>query len=197
MFKKKAKDPQLLAALQRGGTEEDWALKQVYQQHKAAILQFVLKNGGTTGEAKDLFQDAVIDFYENVKARKFKGESTIGTYLYAIARFKWLNRLKRKKTERKVIDTQAFQEVQVSFETDYLKQEQQQQVLQLFDQLGSSCKDLLTYAIYYHYSIPELMEQLAYNSEQVVRNQKYRCLKKLKQLLKEQPDLLRILKSRP
>ena len=41
----------------------------------------------------------------------------------------------------------------------------------------------------------EIVEQGDYSSEQIARNKKYKCLKKLKELIAEKPQLIQILKS--
>ena len=194
MNKNKSNDIHLIENLLTKGAKEERALGIIYKNNKSLIEQLVLKNAGTKEEAKDVFQDSLIDFYENVQAGKFKGESTISTYLYSIARFKWLNRLKRKKTETRIIDTQDYTGLGESFEEDFIEKEKEEQLMSLFDQLGTSCKDLLIHSIYYNYSMTEIVAKLKFNSEQVARNQKYRCLKKLKELLKNKPDLLHFLK---
>lgn len=194
MFNRRPTDRQLITNLRAGGKGEERALGQIYHQHKGMVVQLILKNGGSEEQAKDIFQEAVIDLYENVRAERFRGESAISSYLYAIARNKWFNRLKRKKVERRIIDTQSLQPPSEPIEVAMLAEEKKAQVMALFDQLGPACKELLIYAIYYYYSIPDIQKKLNYNSEQVVRNQKYRCLKKLKEMIKEQPELIRFLK---
>lgn len=188
-------DKQLVKQLLGKGPGLDQALHTIYTTYRNLVEQLILKNDGSIEEAKDVFQDTVIDFYENVRNGKFKGQSAISTYLYSIARFKWLNRLKRKKTETRIIDTQQTTDIEWSFEEEYLEQEKKNEIMKLFNALGASCKDLLTHTIYHNYSMAEAAKKLNYNSEQVVRNQKYRCMKKLKELLLQNPDLLQILKA--
>lgn len=187
-------DSQLLADLRKSGGAEEQALSIIYRNNKSLVEKLILKNGGSKEEAKDVFQDAVIDFYENVQEGKFRGQSTISSYLYSIARFKWLNRLKRRKTETRIIDTQQHEIFEESFEMNYIEKENESQVFEIFEQLGTSCKELLIYTMYYSYSMADVISKLKFNSEQVARNQKYRCLKKLKEKLKQQPDLLNFLK---
>ena len=194
MNKNNLKDSHLIENLLTGGAAEEQALGIIYRNNKRLIEQLILKNSGAKEEAKDIFQEAVIDFYENVQAGKFKGESAISSYLYSIARFKWLNRLKRKKTEARIIDTQDHSDLRDSLEEDFIEKETKEQFMNLFDQAGGSCKELLIYTIYYNYSMADIVEKLSFNSEQVARNQKYRCLKKLKELLRSQPELLHFLK---
>ncbi len=196
MAKAISSEQEMTKRLRLGGQDAEQALAEIYQSNRAVILQLVLKNGGTSTEAKDVFQEAIIRLFENVQAGKFKGESTLSTYLYSIARFVWLNRLKRYKVEQKIKDTLKVNPVVSPFLDELLDAEEEQQVFALFDHLGPQCKSLLIASIYYQYSIEEIRAQLDYNSNQVVRNQKYRCLNKLRTLLKAQPHLLSFLSSK-
>lgn len=186
-------DALLIEKLLSSYAEEEEALSLIYKKNRPIIRKLVLKNGGTKEAAKDVFQEAIIYFYENVKAGKFRGASSISSYLYSIAKFIWLNRLKRLQIERKFIDTNHFKETQGSFLIELMEKEQQTQLFELFDQLGTSCKELLIDSLYYNYPMKDLVEKFNYENEQIVRNKKYRCLKRLKEMLKEQPQLLQLL----
>ncbi len=194
MKKASLSDTSLLEKLRAGGTAETEALALIYRRERPMVLHFVQKNGGNLAQAKDVFQEAVIRLYENVKARKFRGESSISVYLYAIARFYWLNQLKRQKIERRIIDTQIFNDQDTLAISDFLDRETEAQLFELFSELGKDCQSILIKVYYEQLSMEDIREHLQYSSAQVVRNQKYRCLQRLKKLLSDRPDLLKLLK---
>ena len=179
--------------IRKGGVAENAALKEVYLANRSLILTFINKNNGSEAEAKDVFQESIIAFFENVKAGKFKGDSSISSYLYSIARFNWLNRLKRKKVEKRIIDTQEPDDKVDSHVAVLIEKEKEQQVLQVFNQVGKTCEKVLLYSIYYNYSMKDIMANTNLSNEQVVRNRKYLCLKKLKELIKKEPTMLAFL----
>ena len=62
----------------------------------------------------------------------------------------------------------------------------EQQLLQkYFGTLGKKCQELLTLFYYRGFTIQEIMEAGGYNSENVVKSQKSRCMKTLKERINE------------
>ena len=176
--------------------ERDKALKIIYETNKDKVCSYILKNYGTVEEAKDVYQETIIAFYENVKDKKFKGESTISTYLYSIAKFKWLNQLKKK-------GVMAAHHEKLKPESEFYKsplaniidKEQKDLVVEILAQLGSNCKNLLIESIYHNKSMKEIVEEGNFSNEQIARNKKYKCMKRLKELLTEKPQLVKILRA--
>lgn len=191
----KYSDIEIIEGIKTGGIQEERFLKFLYQKNKTAVIDLILKNKGSLEEAKDVYQDAIVALYENIKASKYRGESAIGSYLYSIARFIWLNRLKRKSIEQKVLDIQRPTEVQMSHLNKILEKEQEQKIIAIFQSLGEQCKEVLVYSIYYEYSMKEIFEKMDYKNEQVVRNKKSKCMKQLKKMIELQPEILKLLKS--
>ena len=188
-MKSRLTDQAIVAGILEGGRAEERALQDLYVANRAGILAFIKKNQGEEAEAKDVLQDAIVACYDNIKTGKFKGQSTIRSYLYSIARFIWLNRLKRKQREIQLLEQESIVDIQEDHLSVLLEGEKEQQVRELFAKLGSQCSDLLIDAIYYNYSMKEIAERMTYENEQVVRNKKYKCLKRLKELLEQQPQL--------
>lgn len=73
--------------------------------------------------------------------------------------------------------------------------EKKAQVLEVLNLLGESCKKILIESIYHNASMKEIAESGNFSSEQIVRNKKYKCIKKLKELIAERPSLMKILKA--
>jgi RNA polymerase sigma factor (sigma-70 family) len=175
--------------------EREKALGVIYKSNKEKVCSYILGNSGSQDEAKDIFQEAVIAFYENVRDGKFKEESAIGTYLYSIAKFKWLNQLKKNQVRTHHHEKAIREEFTESPLATILEDEQKKGVLDVLGQLGVICQQLLIETIYHNTSMKELAESGGYSSEQVVRNKKYKCLQKLKELIHAKPALIAVLKG--
>lgn len=167
----------------------------MYQANRNLICSYILKNNGSIDESKDVFQETMIAFYENVRDNKFKGESSIATYLYSIAKFKWLNQIKKKRVRSAHYDKLKTNEFEASPLATLIDNEKRDAVLGVLTKLGEPCKKLLIATIYYGTSMQEIVEEGDYSSEQIVRNKKYKCLKRLKELIREKPALMQILKA--
>ena len=88
-----AADAQLIRAIQSG---DERALSQLYRLHWPMVSHFVLQNSGTEDDARDVYQEGVMVFYEKVRENSLELSCQIKTYLYAVCRRLWLKRLTTK-----------------------------------------------------------------------------------------------------
>jgi len=195
MIKAAPTDRELLELMRESKAERDKALGAIYRSNKEKICSYILGNNGSIDEAKDVFQEAMIAFYENVRDGKFKGESTISTYLYSIAKFKWLNQIKKNQVRTAHYDKYEREEFSKGPLAKIIEGEKKKGVLELLAQLGETCKQLLIENLYHNASMKEIAESGNFSSEQVVRNKKYKCLQKLKELIIAKPALIQVLKG--
>lgn len=176
--------------------ERNGALEKIYHQNRDKIISMVLTNNGNHDQAKDIFQESMIAFYENVKKEFFKGESSISTYLYSIARFKWLNEIKKNNVrEDHHIKASDFKDIEKSPLSIIVNDEKEAKIIDVLKLLGDNCKKLLIASIYHNQTMKEIVKELNYTNEQVARNKKYKCIKNLKELIAKRPQLLKILKA--
>jgi len=176
-------------------TQRNEALEAIYRNNIEKACSYILANNGSTDEAKDVFQEAMVAFYENVRNGKFKGESTISTYLYSIAKFKWLNQIKKNQVRTAHYDRYEQEEFSDGPLATLIEDEKKKGILELLNQLGEACKRLLIENIYHNASMKEIAKSGNFSSEQVVRNKKYKCLQKLKEIISANPALIQVLKG--
>ncbi len=190
-------DSALLAVIkQQEGLDQ--AIRFIYEQYADMISAFIMKNNGTYQDAEDIFQETVVAFIEVVRSDKFRGESTIKTFLVSIARNRWMNEL--NKRERTGYREQVFENVRDDKESDISSliadREIQQQFREVLGRLGEHCKKILMLFYYENLSMKEIVAHVPYENEQVVRNKKYKCLQQLTGLLRDNPALTRLITSR-
>ncbi|OWY26166.1 sigma-70 family RNA polymerase sigma factor [Sphingobacteriales bacterium UPWRP_1] len=194
-FSKTNSDADLLAGILQGGKAEDNSLKFLYKQHFAAVVKLVTTNKGSHEEAKDLFHDALAAFYQQVKSGSFKGDSSIGTYLYAIARNMWLNRLKRdtyRSAYEKTLQSDGEPLDQHAHEA-LVEQEKSDTVLGILTLIGEECKKMLLLSIYENLPMEKIAELMGFKNAQNARNKKLKCSNRLKELLEERPQIRKLL----
>jgi RNA polymerase sigma factor (sigma-70 family) len=189
-------DTELLEAI-RQGRGLDAAIKAVYQEYFESLVWIVKNNSGSQQDAEDIFQEVVVNFIDLVQKDKFRGESSVKTFLFSMMRHTWLNEL--KKTGRSEARELKYEKAKGTEELDVSHliagREAKQQLMNLVEQLGEICKKILVMFYYENLSMKEILENLSYESEQVVRNKKYKCLKQLEQMITGNPFLLKTLKS--
>lgn len=87
---------QLIQALQEG---QESAFKQLVTSYQDRVYHTVLGFVQQAEDAEDLAQDVFIKVYECI--RQFKGESTLGTWIYRIAVTQSLDFLRRKNRKKR------------------------------------------------------------------------------------------------
>ena len=179
---------QILFSALKDGSES--AFKKVYQENRLPFFNFAIKYGIESHEAKDIYQDAYVAFYENIRRGKLSElRSSISTYLMSIGKYMILDNLRKQqkkvRSEKVIAQVQAVDEEVGVLDIEREELNPRQLVLRrYFERLGEKCKKILTLFYYNKYSIKEIMEVGNYNSENVVKSQKSRCLKTLKDAIR-------------
>ena len=68
-------------------------LRRIYRIHYSMIQTLVINNSGTSDDARDIFQEAIIVLYEKAKSGSFELHAQLKTYIYAVCRRLWLKKL--------------------------------------------------------------------------------------------------------
>lgn len=189
-------DDEIVSNLRAGQRMND-IIQSIYRNHFESLSRYITNNSGSRQDAEDIFQEVLVNFIELVQKDKFRGESSIKTFLFSMNRHTWLNELKRRG--RALSREEKFEKGQerVEMDTSHLiaEREEKAAIAALVSELGDTCKKILTLFYYENLSMREILEVSDYENEQVVRNKKYKCLKQLEQMLNTKPHLKQALKS--
>jgi len=170
---------------------DDAALKFVYQKHYNMIEQYVLKNSGSKEDVKDLYQDAFVVFYHKLKQPDFKMSSSIGTYLFSVAKNLWLKRLRDNKVKTVHIDSVS----EMSTEEKTIDENKQNREFEIateeLQKLGDPCKTLLTEFYYKQTKMEAIAKLLNYTNANRAKAQKYKCMQRLKKAVFKQMQVNR------
>src|SRR6476659_4947286 len=84
-------------------TEEaiDDPVKHLYEKYFYLLSSYIEQNQGSREDAEDIFQEVVLTFIELIRKNKFRGESSVKTFLFAVNRNIWFNELKRRGRQLK------------------------------------------------------------------------------------------------
>jgi RNA polymerase sigma factor (sigma-70 family) len=189
-------DQSLIQSL-RSDANPDEAIRYLYRTQFRQTVAYIKKNSGTEEDAEDIFQELVLLFIEILKKDKFRGESSVSTFLYALTRNIWLNELSRKgKSKRRdEIFEKGKDEADLDVSHLIADRETKMQLMRVVDKLGETCKKILLAFYFENLAIKEILKTLNYENEQVVRNKKSKCLKQLEQMMIAEPNLVKSLKS--
>lgn len=189
-------DGEIVTAIQEGRPTDEM-VRELYRAHFGTLSRYILNNSGSEQDAEDIFQEVLVNFIHLVKQDRFRGESSIGTFLYAMNRHTWLNELKKRgRAQAREEKYERGQEtLSPDAETFLALREEKSLLASLVASLGDTCRKILTLFYYENRSMKEILEATDYENEQVVRNKKYKCLKQLEQTLNDKPGLKQTLKS--
>ena len=159
------------------------AVETLYKSHFSSIQHFVLNNNGSFDDARDVFQEAMIALYEKVQLDSFVLTCQIKTYLFSICKHLWLKRLQQMG---KYSSPLSENEESISIELDMGQIEKKDAAFAIMDRalnsLGEPCKSLLEGYYLNKKGMQELASQFGYTNADNAKNQKYKCLMRLKKL---------------
>lgn len=160
-------------------------MKKFYQQEYPKTERYVLDNKGSAEQAKDVFQEAFIAVWRNVHLDKFetRSERSLAAYLYQVAKNKWTDYLRSGHFKNTIQVSAMPQNAQIAEELPNDKQEYLEIVRRGFRLLNENCREVLNR--FYYQGEPVQMIATAMNwTEATVRNNKYRCMERLREMLK-------------
>ena len=154
----------------------------IYSKYREEFISFARKYKICKSDALDMYQDSIIDMYQNfvLKQIHLRKGVTIKTYLFGIGKNKIYIELKQSK--RLFLIDEFNSENTVNTEENKALSEYQIQLKKGFSQLGDKCKEILNLFYYRNFTIKEIVEHTHYRDENTVKSIKSRCLKKLKEL---------------
>lgn len=167
--------------------ESDEVLKLLYEDNRSKFLNFARRYNLPDEDLIDVYQEAYIAFYHNVMNGKIQSfTSSISTYIISIGKYIIYDTLKKNK--RKLNPDYdlsiliAKDELIDQFEIDQEELTTEQKLLKIhFSTLGNKCKELLDMFYYRGFTIKDILKHSDYNSENVIKSAKSRCLKTLKE----------------
>lgn len=173
------------------------AVKTLYLTYFGLLSGYVKQNQGSPQDAEDIFQEVIVSFIEIVRQGKFRGESTIKTFLYSLNRFAWLNELrKRSKTLAREDKYGAdLEQSEPDVSLMMANREAKKLVTDTIETLGEICRKILLAYYYENLSMKEILKLVRFESEQVLRNKKYKCMKSLEDLFSKDPTLAKQFKA--
>lgn len=163
--------------LKRIVSRDERVLDHLYKKHYKMMFNIVLSNNGTEQEAKDIYQEALIVFWQKAINKDFVLTSKISTYLYSVCLNLWRKELDRKnKLSSETVDGEEYQ----TFE----KEERAKIVRECIGELGDVCKSVLSYYYFDGLSMEDIAKKMNFASTDTAKTKKYKCKKRLDELIK-------------
>ncbi|MDP1845068.1 MAG: sigma-70 family RNA polymerase sigma factor [Sediminibacterium sp.] len=183
-------EPNEQALLKGLANNDSKAIETIYKDNFNMVQSFILNNNGSYDEARDIFQEAMIALYEKAQTESFVLTCQIKTYVYSICRRLWLKRLQQLGRYSQQVDSL---EETVAVEEDLETHEKRNAEFTIMDRalnsLGEPCKSLLEGYYLKKMDMLALAQEFGYTNADNAKNQKYKCLMRLKKLFFSQYNI--------
>lgn len=165
------------------GNNDKAAIEAVYKENYSLIQHFVINNNGTEDDARDIFQEAMMVLYEKSRLPEFELTCQIRTYLYSVCRRLWLKKLQHsRRIETQVENFDKIVQVEDDIEEHDKLNLQYQTMRTAMGKIGEPCKSLIEAFYVHRKNMLEIAGFFGYTNADNAKNQKYKCLVRLKKL---------------
>jgi RNA polymerase sigma factor (sigma-70 family) len=159
------------------------AVEAIYQDNYNMVQSLIINNNGSSDDAKDIFQEAMIVLYEKVRSGSFELNCQIKTYLYSVCRRLWLKRLHQlNRYSAPLGDTEAVVPVEEEIEGHEQRNAEFEMMEKAINSLGEPCKSLLEAYYLQKQNMQVIAANFGYTNSDNAKNQKYKCLMRLKKI---------------
>ena len=159
-------------------------IKTIYSNTLPRVIKFVCQNKGSEDDAKEVFQNALLQLVVRYKKDQFVITGSFEAYLFTVCKNMWRRELKRRKIE---VTSNSFLELRDKDEDivyAILEQKQWEIFNDAINKLSDNCKRIMD-LFFSRIPYAEMLKILNYTSENVIRQRVFKCKAKLKSLIIE------------
>ncbi|GAB5525904.1 MAG: hypothetical protein Roseis2KO_37760 [Roseivirga sp.] len=145
-----------------------------------ATAAFITKRGGTLEQTKDLFQDALIIYYEQVLTVGSEIRVSEKAYLLGIVKHLWYGQIREASDSERLdnIDTSLLTETKEPVMSNH-------KLLSFLESAGERCMEMLKAFYYDKCSLAKIAERFGFSGTRSATVQKYKCLERVREEVKE------------
>lgn len=172
-------DCQLIADLKQ---QQNTAYGLMYDLYYPVTERYILRNNGTSDDARDVFQETLLVLMDRIPKEDFQLTSSLKTYVFSIASRIWLKKLRDAK---KISGTPEPEDMipdagPNAFEQKEAAAAQNGFLQQVFNSVTSHCQLLLMRTFLEEAKREDLVAEMGYKNTHTFDNQKYKCLMQAK-----------------
>ena len=159
------------------------AMHALYARHHVKVFRFVLRLVRNEASAQDLISEVFLDVWR--QADRFEGRSAVSTWILAIARFKALSSVRRRKDAE--LDEEQAEAIEDGADTPDIalqKKDTGDVLRRCLTKLSPDHREIIDLVYYHEKSVEEVAEIVAI-PENTVKTRMFYARKKLAELLKE------------
>lgn len=160
-------------------------LGELFIVNEKPIVTYIRKNGGSLSDAQDYLQEAIIILWQKVNSETLELSARISTYLFAIAKNKWMAESRRR--QKHDYDMDKLEKISTHSDglIEVIEDEEKNAVKDALEKVGSPCKELLLLYYFEERKMADIAKLMNFANSDVVKAKKYQCKKALEELLKK------------
>jgi RNA polymerase sigma factor (sigma-70 family) len=160
--------------------EDNASFEVLYKFYFPSIAAHITQNFGSTEDAEDIFQEAIIVLLQKIRQTDFVLASSLKTYLFAIAKNLWLKRLRDNKLIP-VDNFEKYKEQSETFEFELQPESpKEEKVASWLAKITANCQRILKAIFFYKEPMGSLMQKMGWKNKHTAANQQYKCIQQVK-----------------
>lgn len=161
-------------------------IKYLYDTIGPQVHNLVSRSGGKPEDARDIFQDGILAAYLNIQSGKYELSplTRFSTYLIQICKYKWYD---HRNSAYVRLHGGEVPEQSIEDRTRIMPEQEDRikMIQKCYRLLGDQCKRILHLFYWEKWSIGKIGKELNMETNSA-KNQKYRCMQRLRALVKDQ-----------
>ncbi len=174
----------LIQAIKSGNRQAEGCLfRMLYKSSIQSVRKYVISNNGNEEAVKDLFQDAYLIFRRQIVEGTFeyRHNTKLSTYFYRVCANRWIDELRKKYRREAPDEPRVFHDPEArSQEAIIIEEEETTDIRLMVRELGEICYRILTLYYWHKWDLESIASEMNRTPE-TVKNQKYRCMKRLRE----------------
>lgn len=183
------KNHQVLRAFRE---KDDKLLEQLYNDFRDLVIGHLINKNATQEQAEDIYIYGLQVVFEKTRNPKFEFTDSFKSYLFKVCENRFHKSFRRKKFQSEItIDQLAVLAINEN-DDDFHQADIVNLVYSNLKNLSEKCQELITLFYQTELDWTEIAMQTGYASDNSARQQKFRCIEKLKnQIRKTNPEFFK------
>ena len=181
-------DSRIIADVQKGGALRRKAEDDIFNSYSYYIQEGIKKYSIREDDSFDAYSDTILSVISSIADGRFEQRSSLKTFIYRIYHHKCVDLIRKNSTNKESVNriTQlpdALLQLADNAKTiiqHIIERIDVDEMQQKLEKLGDACKSMLT-LFAEGYSDKQIAELMKYNSPDVAKTSRLRCLQKLRQ----------------
>lgn len=162
--------------------ENNSAFGELYKNYFYSVNRFITNNNGSTNDAEDVFQDTMIILLEKLRKDNFQLTASLKTYIMAISKNIWLNKLRKTYKEVDLTNENSniyFDQIDIAIDHEKNYMDKLQNYLHM---ITDHCQGLIHDMFFKEKSIAQIQKEYGYSTIHNTQNQKHKCIEQIRKV---------------